>query len=118
MTAETTLADLRDRVGRGEITARAAAESALDAAEKLNETLNAFLEINCEGALKRADEIDARITAGETPALPAPIGSKDKICVKALQTSLRSGIAGAACAPYNPTAASCLPLAGAPTGAT
>src|SRR5438034_5334446 len=80
--AETTLADLRDRVGRGEITARAAAESALDAAEKLNETLNAFLEINREGALKRADEIDARITAGETPALPVPIAIKDNICVK------------------------------------
>src|SRR2546430_11313188 len=98
--AETTLADLRDRVGRGEITARAAAESALDAAEKLNETLNAFLEINREGALKRADEIDARITAGETPMLPVPIAIKDNICVKGLQNSRGSSILRACRSPY------------------
>ena len=43
--AETKLADLRDSIARGETSARVAAESSLDAAEKLNETLNAFLEI-------------------------------------------------------------------------
>src|SRR5947199_3134939 len=111
--AETTLANLRDRVGRGEITARAAAESALDAAEKLNETLNAFLEINREGALKRADEIDARITAGETPALPVPIAIKDNICVKGLQTSCGSSILGPYRPPYNATAIERLLEAGA-----
>ena len=111
--AETTLADLRDRVGRGEITARAAAESALDPAEKLNETLNAFLEINREGALKRADEIDARITAGETPALPVPIAIKDNICVKGLQTSCGSSILGPYRPPYNATAIERLLEAGA-----
>src|SRR5256886_5773834 len=102
--AETTLADLRDRVGRGEITARAAAEPALDAAEKLNETLNAFLEIDRKGALKRADEIDARITAGETPPLPVPIAIKNKICVKGLQTSCGSRILRPSRPPYKPPA--------------
>src|SRR5207253_6718790 len=110
--AETTLADLRDRIGRGEITARAAAESALDAADKLNETLNAFLEIDREAALKRADEIDARITAGETPALPVPIAIKDNICVKGLQTSRGSRILGSCRPPYNATAIECLLGAG------
>src|SRR5437588_1391086 len=111
--AETTLADLRDRVGRGEITARAAAEPALDAAEKLNDQLNAFLEIDRVGALKRADEIDARITAGETPALPVPIAIKDNICVKGLQTSCGSSILGPYRPPYNATAIERLLEAGA-----
>src|SRR5437588_1356818 len=110
--AETTLADLRDRVGRGEITARAAAEPALDAAEKLNDQLNAFLEIDRVGALKRADEIDARITAGETPALPVPIAIKDNICVKGLQTSCGSSILGPYRPPYDATAIERLIAAG------
>src|SRR5437879_7154799 len=111
--AETKLADLRDSIARGETSARVAAESALDAAEKLNETLNAFLEINREGALKRADEIDARITAGETPALPVPIAIKDNICVKGLQTSCGSSILGPYRPPYNATAIERLLEAGA-----
>src|SRR5438132_6383735 len=111
--AETTLADLQDRIARGDASARVAVESALDAAEKLNETLNAFLEINREAALKRADEIDARIKAGETPALPVPIAIKDNICVKGLQTSCGSRILGPYYPPYNATAIERLLDAGA-----
>ncbi len=111
--AETTVAALRDRIARGKTTAHAASESAIDAAEKLNETLNAFLEIDREAALKRADEIDARITAGETPALPVPIAIKDNICVKGLQTSCGSRILGPYRPPYNATAIERLLEAGA-----
>src|SRR5260370_12486155 len=106
------LINLRDRFVRGEITARAATQASLDAADKLNDTLNAFLEIDREGALKRADTIDAtkRTTAGETPALPAmslagvPIAVKDNICVRGLQTSCGSRILGPYHPPYNATA--------------
>src|SRR5205809_2753549 len=111
--AEATVADLRDSIARGETSARVVAESAIDAAEKLNETLNAFLEINREATLKRADEIDARITAGETPALPVPIAIKDNICVKGLQTSCGSRILGPYRPPYNATAIERLLEAGA-----
>src|SRR2546421_2556818 len=111
--AETTVADLRDSIARGETSARVAAESSLDAAEKLNETLNAFLEIDRKGALKRADEIDARIKAGETPALPVPIAIKDNICVRGMQTSCGSRILGPYHPPYNATAIERLLDAGA-----
>lgn len=111
--AETTVSDLRDRIARGETTARVAAESALDAAEKLNDSLNAFLEIDREGALKRADEIDAQRTAGETPALPVPIAIKDNICVRGMQTSCGSRILGPYHPPYNATAIERLLDAGA-----
>ena len=49
-----TVSGLRGRIVRGETNARAATTSALNAAEKLNDTLNAFLEIDREGALRRA----------------------------------------------------------------
>src|SRR2546425_2846258 len=110
--AETTVADLRDSIARGETSARVAAESSLDAAEKLNDSLNAFLEIDRDGALNRADKIDAKIgsqkTAGETSALPAlsgvPIAIKDNICVRGMQTSCGSRILGPYHPPYNATA--------------
>ncbi|HXT62197.1 MAG TPA: Asp-tRNA(Asn)/Glu-tRNA(Gln) amidotransferase subunit GatA [Pyrinomonadaceae bacterium] len=93
---------------RGETSARAQAETAVSAAEKLNDELNAFLEIDRPGALKRAAATDQKINAGETPALPRlsgiPIAIKDNICVRGLQTSCGSRILGPYKPPYNATA--------------
>ena len=108
---------------RGETTARAATESALNAAEKLNDSLNAFLEIDREGALNRADAIDTiikseRKNADGTSAPPAlllagiPIAIKDNICVRGMQTSCGSRILGPYHPPYNATAIDRLIAAG------
>jgi aspartyl-tRNA(Asn)/glutamyl-tRNA(Gln) amidotransferase subunit A len=117
------ISTLRDSIARGETTARAVTESALNAAEKLNESLNAFLEINREGALNRADTIDTRIkseteTADEASALPAPplagvpFAVKDNICVRGMQASCGSRILGPYHPPYNATAIDRLIAAG------
>jgi len=115
------IATLRDSIVRGDTTARAAAESALNSAEKLNESLNAFLEIDREGALNRADAIDRRIRsqteiADETSALPAlagvPLAVKDNICVRGMQASCGSRILGPYQPPYNATAIERLIAAG------
>src|SRR5437588_502932 len=113
--------NLRDRIVRGETSVRATVEAAVDAAEKLNETLNAFLEIDREGALNRADKIGAQLSsvtnAGETPSLPPltgiPIAIKDNICVRGMQTSCGSRILGPYHPPYNATAIDRLLNAGA-----
>ena len=47
-------------------TARKKTVFSLNAAEKLNETLNAFLEIDRDGALARADELLPRPLAEST----------------------------------------------------
>ena len=112
------ISELRDSIARGETTTRASVESALAAAEKLNGTLNAFLEIDREGALERADGIDAKIKrAGGTPALPVlagvPVAIKDNICVRGMQTSCGSRILGSYHPPYNATAIERLINAGA-----
>ena len=119
--SELTVNDIRDSIARGETSARVAAESSLDAAEKLNDSLNAFLEIDRDGAVNRADEIDSKIVsqkaAGETSALPAlsgvPLAIKDNICVRGMQTSCGSRILGPYHPPYNATAIERLLDAGA-----
>src|SRR5438552_2815098 len=115
---ETRIQRLRDRIVQDETTARAHTQSSLDAAEKLNDTLNAFLEIDRVGALKRADAIDAKIKsrakADEIPSLSGvPIAIKDNICVRGMQTSCGSRILGPYHPPYDATAIERLLDAGA-----
>src|SRR2546430_1359893 len=91
---------LRNRISSGETTARAVVESSANAAENLNESLNAFLEIDRAGALKRAEEITS---ATNLPLAGIPIAIKDNICVRGLQTSCGSRILGDYHSPYNAT---------------
>jgi len=101
---------VRKRIQSGETTTRAVVESSLNSAEKLNESLNAFLQIDRGGALKRADEIKE----ASTLALGGiPIAIKDNICVKGLQTSCGSRILGDYHPPYNATVIERLLAAGA-----
>src|SRR4029078_4534372 len=86
---------------------RQTVEFSITAAEKLNETLNAFLQIDREGALQRADEIHAGPLAG------IPIAVKDNICVKGMQASCGSKILGDYHPPYNATVIERLTKAGA-----
>jgi len=120
MTVKESIETLKTRIARGETTALAIAESTLNGAETLNETLNAFLEIDRPGAMSRADEIDASLKqqrAGETPTVPVmagiPIAIKDNICVRGLQTSCGSRILGDYHPPYNATVIERLLSAGA-----
>src|SRR5205085_3611928 len=87
-------------------------ESALAAAESLNETLNAFLQIDRAGALERAAELDAgHETTGALAGVPIAI--KDNICVRGLQTSCGSHILGDYHALYDATVIERINQAGA-----
>jgi aspartyl-tRNA(Asn)/glutamyl-tRNA(Gln) amidotransferase subunit A len=83
-------------------------EQAITAAENLNETLNAFLEIDRDGALQRAAAVD---TNG--PLAGVPVAVKDNICVQGLQASCGSRILGDYHPPYNATVIERLTRAGA-----
>src|SRR5688572_6841465 len=66
-------------------------EKVLDSAEKLNETLNCFLSIERENALRRAEELEKN--SSETQSLRGfAIAVKDNICTKGMQTSCGSRI--------------------------
>ena len=81
-------------------------EQAVTAAEKLNDTLNAFLEIDRDGALERA-------AAADGPLAGVPIAVKDNICVRGMQASCGSRILGNYHPPYNATVIERLKQAGA-----
>jgi aspartyl-tRNA(Asn)/glutamyl-tRNA(Gln) amidotransferase subunit A len=116
MPVENTIESLRARLSSGETTARDAVRASVDAAARLNGELNAFLEIDREGAAARAAEIDER-RAGQNSAARVlagvPVAVKDNICVKGLQASCGSRILGAYHPPYTATAVERLIDAGA-----
>jgi len=88
---------------------RETVERSLNAAERLNETLNAFLEIDREGALQRATEVEK--SGGALNGLPVAV--KDNICVRGMQASCGSHILGNYHPPYNATVIERLINAGA-----
>jgi len=107
------IGNLRTSIVRGESTARATVSSAVDSAEKLNETLNAFLQIDRPGALQRAADIDAGSDKATTALAGIPIAIKDNICVRGMQTSCGSRILGPYQPQYNATVTERLLAAGA-----
>jgi len=89
---------------------RESVEFSIKAAEELNDTLNAFLQIDRKGALQRAEELEGS-TRGALAGLTVAV--KDNICVKGLQTSCGSKILGAYQPPYSATVIERLQNAGA-----
>ncbi len=81
-------------------------EASLNAAERLNPELNAFLQIDRAGALSSAES-----SSGELAGIPIAI--KDNLCVKGMQTSCGSRILGDYHPPYNATVIERLLNAGA-----
>ena len=109
----TSIAKLVNSIARGETTARATVEQSLNAAEKLNDSLNAFLQIDHDGALKRAAGIDQHPDKISLSLAGVPIAVKDNICVRGMQASCGSRILGPYQPPYNATAIERLLEAGA-----
>lgn len=71
--------EIAEAVRKGQLPARQAVRSALDRIEAKNPALNAFIYVDPEGAMRRAEQIDAMVARGEDPGLLAgvPIGVKD-----------------------------------------
>src|SRR5438445_3545084 len=113
--SEVNIESVRRAMMSGKTTARMVVEAALDAAERLNDRLNAFLQIDRKGAPRRASQIDSLSTSEKEnlPLAGVPVAIKDNICVKGLQTSCGSRILGDYHPPYNATAIERLAAAGA-----
>src|SRR5215213_10444481 len=86
-------------------------EKTLDNAEKLNETLNAFLTIEREYALNRAEEIENN--SAESSLNGFAVAVKDNICTNWTQSSCGSHILGNYRPQYNATVVEKLNAAGA-----
>ena len=66
-------------------------EKTLNAADKLNETLNCFLSIERENALRRAEELDGNLEENQLLRGVA-IAVKDNICTRGMRTTCGSRI--------------------------
>jgi aspartyl-tRNA(Asn)/glutamyl-tRNA(Gln) amidotransferase subunit A len=93
----------------GATSARAVAESSLDAAKSLNEELNAFLQIDREGALRRAEALDddgeaySQESSRGAGLRGIPVAIKDNICVRGMQATCGSRILAGYHPPYDAT---------------
>jgi aspartyl-tRNA(Asn)/glutamyl-tRNA(Gln) amidotransferase subunit A len=76
---EWTVAGIADRVRKGELSAVEVTELALARIQKHNVGLNAFVEVDAEGARKQARRIDELVRDGRDPGLfcGVPVGVKD-----------------------------------------
>ncbi|HEY0320600.1 MAG TPA: Asp-tRNA(Asn)/Glu-tRNA(Gln) amidotransferase subunit GatA [Pyrinomonadaceae bacterium] len=106
---------IRNGIAAGETSVRACVERSIDAAESLNERLNAFLEIDRKGATAQAEELGGAMQGGESgrPLAGVPLAVKDNICVRGLQASCGSRILGDYHPPYSATVIERLQQAGA-----
>ena len=88
--------ELAAKIKAKEITVKEAAEAAISQIEKREKSLNCYVTIDKEGALKKAEEVQARIDAGELtgPLAGVPVAVKDNMCTEGMLTTCSSKILG------------------------
>jgi len=86
------IAEARDLLAKGEITARELTEAHIKAVDAAD-ALNAYIEKTPEIALEQADAADAKIKAGEATGMTGiPVGIKDLFATKGVHTQACSHI--------------------------
>jgi aspartyl-tRNA(Asn)/glutamyl-tRNA(Gln) amidotransferase subunit A len=110
-----TVADIHQLYHSGAAKPSEVARELLDRIEQENPRLNAFLTVNREGALARAQTLDAGIQAQmqSLPLAGIPVAIKDNMCSMGLRTTCGSRILGNYTPPYTATAVARLEAAGA-----
>jgi aspartyl-tRNA(Asn)/glutamyl-tRNA(Gln) amidotransferase subunit A len=110
------LTEIRDRIRRRELSARAALEAFWQQSQRLNPKINAYVTFN-DQAMHKAEEIDKRLANGEHvgPLAGVPMAIKDMLCTKGLRTTAGSKILHNFVPPYSATVVERLEAAGAVT---
>ena len=87
-----TIAEARDKLRAGEITAVELTEACLKAADGAK-ALNAVVHATPEIAMEQAKAADARLKAGDAPSMCGiPLGIKDLFCTRGVPSQAASGI--------------------------
>lgn len=87
-----TALELGKKIRERETSAVEAAREALDQIKKVDKTLNCFVTVDEERALRRAEEVQKKIEAGELtgPLAGVPAAVKDNLCTEGLRTTCSS----------------------------
>jgi aspartyl-tRNA(Asn)/glutamyl-tRNA(Gln) amidotransferase subunit A len=109
------IAEWRQRLRRGEVSARELTEQHLARIEAVDPTVHAFLEVTRERARADADRIDAARAAGEDlpPLAGVPLAIKDNLCTRGIPTTCSSRMLESFVPPYESTVTGRLWAAGA-----
>ena len=94
---------LKEKLLSGELTAREAVEGVFAHVEEVEPIVRAYLLLDREGAMRKAQELDARLKKGEGLGLLAgiPIAIKDNMCISGLKTTCASRILENFIPPYD-----------------
>jgi aspartyl-tRNA(Asn)/glutamyl-tRNA(Gln) amidotransferase subunit A len=89
-----TAVELGKKIKSGEVTVVEATKAALAQMKALEPTLNCYVTVDEEAALKRAEEVQKKIDAGELtgPLAGVPVAIKDNMCTKDVLTTCSSKI--------------------------
>lgn len=107
--------EMHDKLKNKELSATEATKSVLDRINKTDSRVKAYLTLLSEEALKKAEEVDKKLAAGEKlkPLEGIPMALKDNMCTEGIKTTCASKILHNFIPPYNATAAEKLEKAGA-----
>ena len=104
MLTDLTLAGARDGFRRGEFSAAELTGVHLEAIERLNPRLNAYVTVTAEAARAEAAGADQARARGESrPLLGVPLGIKDLFCTEGVRTTAGSKILDTFVPPYEST---------------
>lgn len=89
-----TAVELGKKIKSKEVTVKEAVEAVFSQIEKVETDVHSYVTLDKEGALKKAEEIQKRIDAGELtgPLAGVPVAIKDNLCTKGLLTTCSSKI--------------------------
>jgi aspartyl-tRNA(Asn)/glutamyl-tRNA(Gln) amidotransferase subunit A len=115
-TERRSVAELADALASGEITSVALTQAHLDRIREVDDTVHAFLHVDAQGALRAAEESDARRATGQlwSPLDGIPVAVKDVLATRGLPTTCGSRILEGWVPPYDATVVARLRGAGLP----
>ncbi len=89
----------------GNITSRQLVEAVFHCIRATNPALNTYITLNESEAIRKADEVDARVSAGDPvgPLAGIPVALKDLLCTRGLLTTAGSRILANFVPPYDAT---------------
>lgn len=98
--------EMKEHLLKKDISSREIVMAHLDKIEKTDDRINAFISVDKDNALRRADEIDKKIKNNEELGSLAgiPVGIKDNIVTKNLRTTAASKMLEDFLPPYDATA--------------